>query len=297
MNPAASAPLDVTPAPHTERRPNPPGPARPLTSARSSISANSASPPAGRAPVANSPGLESEPARAGDDIVVRAATARDLYATSHLQVARLGLGLFPRLGERFVRAWHATYLGSPDGIALVATAPTPSGTRTVGFLIGSSDEEAQLRHVLNEHRAPLLRSGLAALVVRPRVAARFARTRLARYARRLARRPGPSTAAHPGNARTGPEHNEPVRTGVLTALAVDPRWSGRGVGRQLTVAYLERARAGGTRTARLVTRADAGSAAGFYERLGWSRGDEVTSVDGDRLLAMSYSLDGRGTST
>lgn len=245
------------------------------------------------------------PSAESGDVLIRCATQDDLYATSRLQVTQLDLGLFPRLGERFVRLWHSTYLTSPAGIALVAQVQRQSGPQILGFLIGTSDEAAHMGHVLRTRRRELLTAGLLALIRRPRVAVHFVRTRARRYLRRLfGRRWTRTTSTGPNPLRTTPATTrdrvcrtggrtppEPERTAVLAALAVTGPRRASGAGTRLTARYLELARAGGADTARLVTKAGPDSAAPFYERLGWSRDAERNSTDGVPVIAMSYRLD------
>lgn len=247
------------------------------------------------------------PSAESGDVLIRCATQDDLYATSRLQVTQLDLGLFPRLGERFVRLWHSTYLTSPAGIALVAQVQRQSGPQILGFLIGTSDEAAHMEHVLGTRRRELLIAGLLALIRRPRVAVYFGRTRARRYLRRLLRRrPAGSTTAGQKHSRQTSATTRDRRRGidrmaapeaeriaVLAGLAVAGPGRSNGAGTQLTAQYLEFARAGGAQTARLVTQAGRGSAAAFYERLGWSRDAERKSTDGVPVIVMSYRLDRR----
>ena len=244
---------------------------------------------AGTAPDPSPSCAPTDPAKA-TCITVRAATVRDTAATSRIHIQRLRLGLFPQLGPGFVHRWHATYVSSPFGIALVAETPSADGPLIVGYLIGSSDEAAHVAHVLRHDRIALLCTGVTALARRPRVAAGFVRTRGRHYVYRvfLQRRRRRSTSSTQARAE---------QVGVLTALAVDPRYRSLAAGRRLTTRYLELAHAGGADSAQLVTEQGTLGAAAFYERLGWRRVGSKTSIDGNPLVTLTYPLSERGTPT
>lgn len=230
---------------------------------------------------------------------VRDATPADLVRTASWQCDNLGLGLFPRLGKRFVRRWHSTYLDSPHGIALIAEVDEGGTSTPVGFLIGSADERRHLQHVLRHHRWTLAATGLLALLCRPALATRFAHTRLGPYARRvLLRRPPsrPSTPAAPAvgsdrtSAATPGDLDDARAPAVLTAVVVDPARRTRGAGVLLVGEFLDRAARAGAERAELVTVDGPGGAGPFYERLGWVGTGSSTSKDGERLLRFTKEL-------
>lgn len=217
-------------------------------------------------------------------MVVCPATAADLPAMARLQLASLPHGLFPRLGPGFVRRWHATYLDSPYGVALVFRSP---GEPVVGYLLGSTDQVAHMDHVLQVHRRGLAVRGGVALLARPGTAAQFLRTRAWRYARRLlSPRPPARPQTEPGEG--GPE--APVRTAVVTAVAVNPSSRGTGAGGALVQAFLVAAAAADASCARLVTKAGPTGASHFYQRLGWSVTGTHADRDGDLVRAFCYDL-------
>ena len=201
---------------------------------------------------------------------------RDLAVAADIHYECLPHGLFPQLGRRFLRAYLATFVDSPHAVALVAvTHGSP-----VGFLVGTFEDGHHYRFVVRRHGVRLTLRGVAAIVLRPRVALRFARTRARRYAR-AARRLGGRTVA-PGVARAN-------GAGVLTHVAVAPGGRGRGAGAGLVDAFVERASARRLPAVRLVTRAGPQGAGDFYLRLGW----QVAGTHGDRdgLTWARYRLD------
>lgn len=220
--------------------------------------------------------------------IIRAADAADLRATAHAHVRLLPVGLFPSMGERLLRRWHRTFLCPPYGIALVAVDPEACGDELVGFLLGTTDQAAQTDALLRDRRAllGLSAAGLLALLRRPRLAARFARTRGRPWLHKLLRRP--RSTAGPLGARSA----KPLA--VLAAVAVEGGARGRGVGAALVRHFLAQARAGGADVAELVTVVPAagGASAGFYERLGWCPTGDRCTRDGTTVRTYAYPLCG-----
>lgn len=194
-------------------------------------------------------------------VTIEVATAADLRRTSELHRGYLAAGIFPRMGLRFLRRYHQTFVASPHGVAFVAR----HDGEIVGFLLGTVDNTAHYRWVVNERGVVLARSGAVALLLRPHVAWSFATTRLGRYLRGLRRYLSRSGLMHEARSGgPGGSHQLAILTHIATAEAARQR----GVGRQLVEAFLARARARGAEEARLITTND-GPAAAFYAGLGW----------------------------
>jgi len=223
---------------------------------------------------------------------VSPASRDDLRATARLHRELLPDGFFARLGAGFLRSYHRTFVRSPHGVAFVAgDQGDPEG-----FLVGTVRNRLHYRFVVRCCGARLALRGAFALLVRPRLAWLFLRTRAARYVRWALRYPlrrtgaaapagdAPAGEASPPADRTSdrtpradrlprPDPSAPPTgpVAVLTHVAVDERAQGNGSGRALVDAFLVAAREAGVAEARLVTDAG-GSAEQFYERLGWSGG-------------------------
>lgn len=203
---------------------------------------------------------------------VRPATAADVPATAALQVRHLRNGLFPLLGERFVRRWHATFVDEPHARAYVVD----DGDGVRAFLIGTVDQRAYVAGVLRRERWALARAGLLAMLVRPTVAWMFLRTRSRLYAQRvIARRMPPPLRDGDGS---------PVRVAVVHAVVTDPRRRGGGAGAALLACFEDDVRAAGTPQIQLITDDGPHGAAGFYRRLGWGPGERAESRDGRPVL-------------
>ncbi len=233
--------------------------------------------------------MSSPPEKPG--LVIRLASPTDVDFSARLHRRHLPHGLFPLLGHAFMRRWHATFLGAPEGIALIALRTGDGGEERVGFLVGAVDQVALVDHVLRHHRLELAASGAGALVLRPRLAVHFLRTRAPSYLRRMTGRTTPTShrARQPGAAPDGTRqgrHLAPVA--VLNALAIAPQARGEGAGAALVAAFVELARAAGSEQARLTTQAGADGAGDFYEGLGWQRHGVHTTRDG--VLVATYHL-------
>lgn len=200
-------------------------------------------------------------------IEVAHATEEDLRGTAFLHVTELPHGLFPRLGQGFVRRWHRAHLRSEHGTVLVARR---AGT-VVGFLVGTTDRRANVAWIIREHRPELVAAGMRALAVRPLLALSFLATRAPRYARRLLR----PNATPTGQSAAG---------AVLEAVVVDFPERGKGIGSALVEEFLAEVGRSEADRVELVTKADARGAAGFYERAGWSRVGRHVDRDGDEVF-------------
>ncbi|WP_053204597.1 GNAT family N-acetyltransferase [Jiangella muralis] len=218
------------------------------------------------------------------EIEVRAAAVDDLRRTASLHVAELPHGLFPRLGDGFVRRWHRAHLDSPYGVVLVAVR----GGEVVGFTLGSTDRPANVAWIIGHRRRELALAGLRALLTRPVLAAGFVRSRGPRYAQRLLGR-GAATARVAGPGAV-PEAGFGV-IAVLEAIVVAPEHRGRAIGTELTDAFLSIVGAAGVGRVELVTKAGTRGAAGFYERAGWRRVGDHVDRDGDEVH--TYRIDPR----
>lgn len=196
-------------------------------------------------------------------------TAADLRFVAYLHRSCLAHGLFPALGPRFMRAYLHTYAASPFGLAYVALLDGAP----VGYLVGSVDERAHVGHVFRRRGLRLALLGLVALLMRPRLAWRFARTRAGRY-----------LTAGTRLLRSGAGAPTPLGSGGVAALlshvAVSASARGSGVGSALVDRFIEDARSSGATAVRLLTKADHEGASGFYARLGWCPDGIVTDRDG-----------------
>jgi GNAT superfamily N-acetyltransferase len=230
------------------------------------------------------------PAQDVPGVTVRPATPTDLAAMAAWQCRYVPDGLFPQMGERFVRRWHASFLDSPFGIALIAERVDTQGAQAVGFLVGSTDQFRHIDDVVRRHRVRLALEGLLALAGRPRLGAHFVRTRARSYLTRI---------LTPKSRRTPtaePAAGEPLgatpdgQIAVVTAIAVDAAARGSGAGQELLNRFLEHARTAGATRAELVTLLGEGNAAPFYERLNWRPVGEHPTRDGRRARTYRYEL-------
>lgn len=221
---------------------------------------------------------------------IRETRVEDLVVTSRLYVRYLPIGLFPRLGERFVARWERAFLDSPHAVALTVTGTDPAGRERVdGFLLGATDRLRFRQDVLADHRAALLGRGTLALITRPRILTRFLRTRSGPYLRGLFRAP----ARH--GDRTGPGTDGGETVADLTAIVISPQLRRTGAGKELVATFLRRCAAAGTPTAELVTAIEPADAMNFYLRTGWTTQQQYVTRDGLRVQCFARSTGPTGS--
>lgn len=195
-------------------------------------------------------------------MTVRSADRGDLRWIAAIHRRQLPHGFFARLGSRYLRAYHRSFMQSPHAVALVAERRG----RRVGFVVGVVDPVAHHRYVVRQHGLRLAVVGAMSLVARPALALEFLRTRVVRYLRSVSRATSPRrTSDAPGGA--APE----TTAAVLTHVAVDPEAQGAGAGRFLVEAFVDEVREAGAAAVELVTLSGERGAASFYEKLGWKR--------------------------
>jgi ribosomal protein S18 acetylase RimI-like enzyme len=208
----------------------------------------------------------------------RPLAREDLDFCAVLHAEALAHGFFGQLGPRFLRAYYATFLDSPHAIAFAATV----AGQPVGALVGILRPRAHARWVLRRRGPALALLGVGGMVLRPRAAFRFLRTRIARYARMWRRHRG---AAAP----TGPSPGgEPA---VLSHVTVAPGARGVGVGRLLVRTFEHEAQRAGAERAFLTTLEGPEGAGGFYAELGWVRCATHTTPDGRRVEQWARNLE------
>ena len=216
--------------------------------------------------------------------VVQPMSDNDTEQTAHLHITHLPAGFFPQLGHRFVRRWHQTFIDCPTGVALVIR---DADGRVAAFLLGTIDQHAYVRHVLNHDRLALASRGIVGLVAHPIVAKRFFRTRARPYARRLARQTLPTFRSRTTASQrsVGSRRRVPVSgpIGVVHAVVTDPAARRAGYGRMLLSQFESELAAAGTPLGQLVTRVD-GNAAEFYGRLGWRETARLVNRDGQKII-------------
>jgi GNAT superfamily N-acetyltransferase len=217
------------------------------------------------------------PASAAHGTAVEQAGCADCAATAHTHIDLLPFGLFPCLGPTFMRRWHRTFVDSSHAVALVARHG--AGGDVCGFLLGTTDQAAHVADIVGDRRAlgGLATTGVLALLGKPQLAVRFARTRVWPYARALVRA---------ARRRRGAPGAPAQRVAVLTAVAVDPALRGRGVGAELVERFLSEAAHAGAGVAELATDARNLGAGAFYAQLGWVQTADHLTRDG--LLVLGY---------
>lgn len=218
-------------------------------------------------------------ASAADGVGVRVREMRvsELSFAATLHLENSPHGLFPRLGAGFLRLYYRCFADGPHAVALVAW----NGEAPFGVLVGTVSNPRHYAWTVRRFGVRLALRGMLALFCRPRVTIWFARTRLRRYARAVARSLDAPAGPRPGAGERADDVAVLTHVGVLAGLR------GQGAGTALVDAFVERARAGGAREAQLVTLAGEAGAGTFYETRGWTSLSEHTGHDGHRFSTFS----------
>ncbi|WP_395111476.1 GNAT family N-acetyltransferase [Actinomadura sp. SCN-SB] len=208
-------------------------------------------------------------------LMLRVMEIGDVPQVADLHRRYLHQGFFVDLGERFLGHYYRTFVTSPAAVALVGECDGAFA----GFLVGTVDERVHRRHVANLDRARLVRAGALSLSMRPRLTARFVRTRARRYAQGLEQA-----------RQSGMQPRTPTTAGVLHHMAVDGARRRSGVGRMLARGFVALARTQGTRRLTLEVLEENRAARLFYEGLGWTPRDMHDGVDGEHWLTYGMNL-------
>ncbi len=202
--------------------------------------------------------------------------------------ATLGVEFLARFGPGFLAAYHRAWVRSPSGLALAARDPQG---RLIGVMLGSLDPASHYKAMLAQSGPTLAARMVVSAAARPRLAYELAVTRSGRYSRALWRHLKarlPLGRRNPAAAGSQPAQ-APFRIGEITHLMVDPAVQRSGAGRALVERTVELARSAGVGKLVLVTPPDM-AARRFYDALGWTAGDELTSRSGERFVPYSLLL-------
>ena len=222
--------------------------------------------------------LPGSPGQGGT--AVRQMCDQDTKPSAALHVAHLPHGFFPKLGLRFVRQYHRTFIRSPHAVALAVGPPGDPD----GILLGVLAPRDHYQWVLRRQGFRLALAGLVSLLGQPRLFAGFIRRRLPRYARALRSLAG---SRSPSN---GASHEAPAPVAaVLSHIVVDPRSQGGGTGARLVEAFVDEARRAGLQRVRATTLEGSDGAVRFYERVGWQRQSSSTNWDAETIVLFEQS--------
>lgn len=210
--------------------------------------------------------------------VVQRAETREAAFCATLHAHTLPHGFFVALGPRFLRVYYRTFIDSPHAVALIATAQE----HQIGMVVGVTSPSAHTRWILRRHGVRLAVVGFAALLTRPLVGLRFARTRLARYAGAWRRHRAVAIEAEPAAP--------PRSAAILSHVAVTPGARRVGVGGDLVDAFVEASRRRGADRVVLLTLADEGGAGAFYAARGWLSGPVHRTPDGQEMREWMLEL-------
>ncbi|MDR3650553.1 MAG: GNAT family N-acetyltransferase [Acidimicrobiales bacterium] len=205
----------------------------------------------GGGPAAGGPG--------GDPSVVRVGGPADAASAATLHTRLISDGFLSSLGPRFLGRLYGRIVRSDESFLLIAEA----GGTAVGFIAGSVATGRLYRSFLR-------RDGVAAFLSAP--------LRLVTALPRVL-----ETLRH-GRDDGG------AGGGELLAVAVDPEWRGRHVGRQLVEGFLRELEDRGVRGAHVVVGADNEAAIAMYRRSGFAPTRTFEMHPGTRSLVMETDV-------
>lgn len=203
---------------------------------------------------------------------VRALSDGDSSATAALHARALPDSFFVRLGLRFLRDYHRSFVDSPHAVALVIT----KADEVEGFLLAVVAPGPHGAYVLRQWGARLALRASLGLLARPQLLTLFLRTRMVRYTRGLWRRIRQTGGTEPASDVAG-------TWAVLSHVAVDSGRRGSGAGAALVQALHDRVTSVGGAGVVLLTAVE-GPGAAFYGRLGYECEGEVAGADGKAWL-------------
>jgi ribosomal protein S18 acetylase RimI-like enzyme len=197
--------------------------------------------------------------------MVRNARPDEIGRVADLHAQRIADGFLASLGPRFLRTLYRRVDRSPHAFLIVAV----EGDEVAGFLAGAID-------IGSFYRSFVTRDGLRAGIA--------AGPRLLRSLPRAF-----ETLRYPSSGRGG---GQDLPAAEVLSVAVDPQWTGHGVGRALVDAGTAELRRRGVQEAKVVAGADNTAALRLYEGAGFERHSRIAvhrGTDSEVLVWTSSS--------
>lgn len=191
-------------------------------------------------------------------VSIRVGLPGDAAAAASLHAQLISEGFLSSLGERFLRRLYRRIARSDGSFLLIAEAHGSS----VGFIAGSVA-------VGRLYRNFVIRDGVVATLSAP--------------VRLLTAMPSVIETLRHGRAGEG-------GGGELLAVAVDPRWRHRRVGRQLVDGFLDELENRGLDAAHVIVGADNAAAIAMYDRAGFSAMRTLEIHRGTRSVRMETAV-------
>jgi len=205
---------------------------------------------------------------APEDPTIFAAWDNDIPAIVRIHQAAFPGFFLTQMGPAFLRAYYRLVQTTPGGIVLVAAR----GGQACGFVAGFIDPD-RFYQVMRQRKWSLVIPLVLGILRQPSLARRvltnFRRVR----------------------AENRPTIPETTIIAELSSIGVDPASGGRGLGRTLTLAFIDAARTGGADGVLLTTDAqDNDRVNQFYQQLGFRLLDTYTEADGRIMNAYGMHL-------
>lgn len=201
---------------------------------------------------------------------IRDALVGDLKAIVKIHRNAFPGFLMTMLGPRFLHEYYGAVLEYPGRILLVAIN---SDGAFCGFVAGFSKPSDFYRH-FNTRKKKVMLSAALHVAVRPNLW-----RRVIENMRKV-------------DSRSSSAESENVKTAELASVAVVPDMPRRGCGKQLVIAFLERAKDMSIREVELTTDAVGNDAVNvFYQGLGFSVSKKFARVDGRQMNQFEYKIE------
>lgn len=202
------------------------------------------------------PELLHRPRYQATTIQIRTMRCDQVPDVAAIHLAAFETFFLSSLGPRFLRTLYRGIAHDPTGFVLTASG---SDGRLLGFAAGVREQGGFFSRLLRRQILQFGWAALPALICRPLIAPRLWRA---------LRRPSQVAAAD----------------ALLMSIAVDPRFSGQGIGGRLLESFLDRMEENGVQAVSLTTdREDNGAANAFYRRHGFELTRSFATPEGRQM--------------
>jgi len=209
-------------------------------------------------------------------VTVRPMARQDIIKLVPLHQAILDDEFIVQFGGKFLCRYYRAFIDSPYAVALVAF--DNQSEQYIGALLGTIRPALHYRFLTKRYGIGFAMDLFLRCVARPKLGYSLVQTRLKRYIKGVIRSLI-RTKAVPSAVQIPPE-----QVADITHLFVDTTTQGKGVGRRLVDKYEYYAVREGVTQIDLVTSSEEHGAGRFYEKLGWSLADKITSQSGETFL-------------
>jgi ribosomal protein S18 acetylase RimI-like enzyme len=220
-------------------------------------------------------GVMASNAIAAEEYTIAPLRASYLPEAARVVSRALPDSLVAAMGAGFLQELLSSYATLPGGYAQVCL----QGDRVAGCIVGTEDSGLHRRLLLKHRWFPMVTRAAQGLVSSPRIL-----LRLLKYVRPSL--PSRRTASVRDNGRHEEQH---IPAASLVLLAVDPGHQRRGIGDQLSEAFLEEMSRRRVDSVKLAVDTENAQAISFYLSRGWKRAGRYLTPEGGYIYRMVRS--------